>query len=139
MTGTLHLTIAAPGQVLVDCRDVTAVQAEDATGSFGMLPGHADLLTILAPSVVRWRTLDGAAGFCAIGSGVLTITGGRYVAVACREGVVGDALVDLEAQVRTARERQRESDRNARVQQVRQHALAVRQLVRYLRPQGKPA
>ena len=139
MTGTLHLTIAAPGQVLVDCRDVAAVQAEDATGSFGMLPGHADLLVILAASVVRWRTLDGAARFCAFGSGVLTITGGRYVAVACREGVVGDALADLEAQVRTARERQRESDRSARVQQVRQHALAVRQLVRYLRPQGRPA
>ena len=67
------------------------------SGSFGMLPGHADLLTALVPSVVRWRTVDGAACFCAVRGGVFAVAGGRNVSVACREGVVGDSLDELEA------------------------------------------
>ena len=43
--------------------DVVSVRAEDASGSFGILPGHADFLTSLAPSVVRWRRRDGRAAF----------------------------------------------------------------------------
>ena len=104
------------------------------SGSFGMLPGHADLLTALVPSVVRWRTADGAARFCAVRGGVFTVSAGRNVSVACREGVVGDSLDELEAKVRTVRAQQLEADRKARVEQIRVHALAVRQLVRYLRP-----
>jgi F-type H+-transporting ATPase subunit c len=42
--------------------------------------------------VVRWRTADGAARFCAVHGGVFTVSAGRKVAIACREGVVGDSL-----------------------------------------------
>jgi F-type H+-transporting ATPase subunit epsilon len=139
MCSTLHLTVTTPAQILVDTGDVAAVRAEDETGSFGILPGHADLLTVLVPSVVRWRTTDGAARFCAVHEGVFTVTAGRNVAVACREGVLGDSLEDLEAKVRSVRAQQLEADRKARVEQVRLHALAVRQLVRYLRPNPAPA
>jgi F-type H+-transporting ATPase subunit epsilon len=41
--------------------------------------------------------------------------------------------------VRAVRTQQIEADRKARVEQVRLHALAVRQLVRYLRPNPAPA
>jgi F-type H+-transporting ATPase subunit epsilon len=139
MCSTLHLTVTTPAQILVDTGDVAAVRAEDETGSFGILPGHADLLTVLVPSVVRWRTTDGAARFCAVHEGVFTVTAGRNVAVACREGVLGDSLEDLEAKVRSVRAQQLEADRKARVELVRLHALAVRQLVRYLRPNPAPA
>ena len=134
MSSTLHLTVTTPAQILVESDDVAAVRAEDQSGSFGILPGHADLLTVLVPSVVRWRTADGATRFCAVHGGVFTVSAGRNVAVACREGVVGDSLEELEAKVRTVRSRQLEADRKARVEQVRLHALAVRQLLRYLRP-----
>ncbi len=133
MSGTLHLTVTTPGQILVDSGDVAAVRAEDESGSFGILPGHADLLTALVPSVVRWRTADGSTHFCAVRGGVFTVSVGRNVSVACREGVLGDSLEDLEAKVRTLRAQQIEADRKARVEQVRLHALAVRQLLRYLR------
>ena len=139
MSGTLHLTVTTPSQILVESDNVVAVRAEDQGGSFGILPGHADLLTVLVPSVLRWRTADGAARFCAVRGGVFTVAAGRDVAVACREGVVGDSLEDLEAKVRTVRAQQLEADRKARVEQVRLHALAVRQLVRYLRPNPAPA
>jgi F-type H+-transporting ATPase subunit epsilon len=134
MSGALHLTVTTPGQILVDSGDVAAVRAEDESGSFGILPGHADLLTALVPSVVRWRTADGSTHFCAVRGGVFTVSAGHNVAVACREGVLGTSLEDLEAKVRAVRTQQMEADRKARVEQVRLHALAVRQLLRYLRP-----
>jgi len=138
VSGALHLTVTTPGQILVDSGDVAAVRAEDQSGSFGILPGHADLLTVLVASVLRWRTADGATRFCAVHGGVFTVSAGRNVAVACREGVVGDSLENLEAKVRTVRAEQLEADRKARVEQVRLHALAVRQLLRYLRPNPAP-
>src|SRR3974390_517677 len=100
MSGTLHLTVTTPAQILVESGNVMAVRAEDQSGSFGILPGHADLLTVLVPSVLRWRTTDGAARFWAVRGGVFTVSPGRDVAVACREGVVGDSLEDLQAKVR---------------------------------------
>jgi F-type H+-transporting ATPase subunit epsilon len=138
MSETLHLTITTPAQILVQSNDVVAVRAEDQSGGFGILPGHADLLTVLVPSVLRWRTVDGAARFCAVRGGVFTISSGRDVAVACREGVVGDSLDELQAKVRAVRAQELEADRKARVEQIRLHALAVRQLVRYLRPNAAP-
>jgi F-type H+-transporting ATPase subunit epsilon len=139
MSGTLHLTVTTPGQILVDSSDVAAVRAEDESGSFGILPDHADLLTALIPSVVRWRTSDGAAHFCAVRGGVFTVSAGRNVAIASREAVLGTSLEDLEANARAARAQQIEADRKARVEQVRLHALAVRQLLRYLRPTAAAA
>jgi F-type H+-transporting ATPase subunit epsilon len=139
MNEALHLTVTTPAQILVVTDNVVAVRVEDQSGSFGVLPGHADLLTVLVPSVVRWRTADGAAGFCAVRGGVFTVSEGRNVAVACREGVVGNSLDELEAKVRTVRARQVEADRKVRVEQIRLHALAVRQLVQYLRPDPAPA
>src|SRR5271154_3526548 len=134
MNATLHLTVTTPSQILVESDNVAAVRVEDESGSFGIWPGHADLLTVLVPSVLRWRTADGAARFCAVRGGVFTVSAGRDVAVACREGVVSDSLAGLEEKVRTVRAQQLEADRKVRVGQVRAHALAVRQLVRYLRP-----
>jgi F-type H+-transporting ATPase subunit epsilon len=134
MTRSLHLIVTTPAKVLVEADNVVSVRAEDQSGSFGILPGHADLLTVLTPSVVQWRAADGATSFCAVRGGVFTVSAGRNVAVACREGVVSDSLQDLEAKVRAVRAQQLEDGRKARVQQVRAHAFAVRQLVRYLQP-----
>ena len=134
MSTALHLTITTPAVVLVDSDDVASVQTEDASGSFGILPSHADLLTMLAPSVVRWRTVAGHTGFCAVKGGALTVSQGRRVAIACREGIVDASLQTLEERVRAVRAEQVEADRRARVAQVQLHMRAVRQLVRYLRP-----
>ena len=63
--------------MVADHDDVVSVRAEDASGSFGILPGHADLLTVLTPSVVAWRHADGRPGWCAVRRGVLTVRGGQ--------------------------------------------------------------
>ncbi|WP_296706015.1 F0F1 ATP synthase subunit epsilon [Rhodoblastus sp.] len=138
MNDSLNLTISTPASVLVDSAKVQSIRAEDESGGFGILPGHADLLTVLPASVVRWRERDGVAHFCALKSGVLTVTGGHRVAIACREGAIGDDLPTLEAQVQALRAAETDADRRARVEQMRLHARAVRQLMHYLRGDLKP-
>jgi F-type H+-transporting ATPase subunit epsilon len=137
MNRMLHLTIATPAKILVDVHDVVALRAEDETGSFGILPGHADFLTVLVPTVIRWRT-HSATGetrerYCAIKEGVLRVSGGSTVSIACRDGVPGDSLAELEARVHAARVEELEATRRARVEATQLHAQAVRQLLRYLR------
>lgn len=134
MTRPLHLTITTPVQGLVDDRAVAALRAEDESGSFGILPGHVDLLTALPASVVRWRGSDGGLHFCAIRAGLMTVRGGHRIEIACREGVAGDDLHGLEDEVAQFRAGQTDADRRARVEQMRLHANAVRQIMRLLRP-----
>lgn len=131
----LHLVLATPQQVLADAADVAALRAEDASGGFGILPGHADFVTALDASVVRWHGADGHARYAAVQGGVLVVEGGREVRIACREGVLGDDLATLQAQVQAAREAQTDADRRERVEQARLHTQVVRQLLRYLQPE----
>lgn len=134
MREPLHLTIATPTELLLECRTVRSVRAMDESGSFGILPGHADLLTVLPASVVQWREDEDTWRYCAVRGGVLSVSGGDKVAIACRRGVLGADLKELEGEVRQAHAAQADAQRCARVEQTRFHALAVRQLVRYLMP-----
>ena len=52
----MKLRITDPTAILVDT-DVRSVRAEDASGSFGILSGHADFLTVLGVSIVSWREM----------------------------------------------------------------------------------
>lgn len=135
MSALLRLVVSTPTRLLVDERRVMAVRAEDASGSFGILPGHANFVTALSPCVLRWR-LEGDERYCALRGGVLSVRDGRQVSVACRHGVLGDQLAKLEAEVRAAALAQAGVESRARVEQARLHAYAVRQLLRYLRPAG---
>ena len=138
MSQGLHLTIATPATLLVDAPDVRSLRAEDDSGGFGVLPGHADLLTVLPPSVVQWTEGSERRRFCALGGGVLTVARGSRVAIACRRGVIGDDLAALQVEIAAARSAEIDADRRARVEHLRLHARALRQLMRYLRPGGRP-
>ena len=61
----MKLRITLPTAVVAEFDDVLHVRAEDASGAFGILPRHADLLTVLATSVVSWRHANGTEGHCA--------------------------------------------------------------------------
>jgi len=137
MTRGLHLTVTTPMEVLVDEPAVASLRAEDESGGFGILPGHTGFLTALPASVLRWRGADGGLHFCALRAGLMTVSEGDRVAVACREGILGDDLARLEAEVGKLRAAEADAARRARVEQMRLHASAVRQLMRYLRP-GAP-
>lgn len=133
----IRLLITDPVSIVADHGDVVAVRAEDDSGCFGVLPGHADLLTVLAPSVLSWRHEGGRRGFCAVRGGVLTVRDGREVAVATRQAVPGDDLDELEAIVLDRFRAGRESERQVRVESVRLHMQAIRQIAQLLRPDGQ--
>ena len=132
----LTLTLATPSRVWFDAVEIVSLRAEDESGSFGIRTGHADFVTLLVPSVVRWTCADGSLRFCAIDSGVLLVSHGTEVSIACREAIPGDSLEGLEAGVRRHHAGEADAARRARVEQLQLHARAVRQMLRYLRPRA---
>ena len=130
----MRLLITTPTGVVIDRDDVVAVRGEDETGSFGILDGHADLVTALASSIVGWHTGDGKPGYCAVRRGVLTVTGGDSVAIATREAIPGDDVEKLADTVLARFRSAAEGERTARSESVRLQVMAIRQIVKYLRP-----
>ncbi|MBU2963206.1 F0F1 ATP synthase subunit epsilon [Citreicella sp. C3M06] len=132
MTQAVTLTVTTPLAVAVCETDVTSIRAEDRSGGFGLLPGHADFLTILGASVLRWRKSSGPWEYCALRGGVLQMHGGTTVDVACREAVRGHDLASLEALVWQTIDDEIDAARQARSEQTRLHATAIRSLIRQL-------
>lgn len=130
----MKLLITSPAAVIVAEQDVVAIRAEDESGSFGILDGHADFLTALTVSVVSWRRSDGRRRFCAVRRGVLSVAHGSEVAVATREAVAGDDLAHLEHVVLAQFHQSIEAERKARTESLQLQMKAIRQIVRYLRP-----
>jgi F-type H+-transporting ATPase subunit epsilon len=131
----MKLTVATPLAVIVDADSVGHVRAEDASGAFGILPRHADFLTMLAVSVITWRDAEGAEHHVAVRGGMLAVRSGDKVSVATPEAVAGDDLHTLETDVLSAFRRQLSEERAARTDAQRLYLAAIRQIVRFLRPQ----
>jgi F-type H+-transporting ATPase subunit epsilon len=130
----MRLLITTPTAVVVDDRHVAAVRAEDETGSFGILKGHADFLTALTISIVNWRREDNSVSYCAVRRGILSVSNGEEVAIATREAIADDDLDRLEQVVLAEFQQRLENERTARTESLRLQMKAIRQIVRYLRP-----
>lgn len=135
----MRLLITTPTAVVVSEPDVAAVRAEDESGSFGILNGHTDFLTALTLSVVSWRRSDGTRRYCAVRHGILSVSNGKEVAVATREAVVSDDLEHLEDVVLTGFRDNIEAELAARTGGLQLEMNAIRQIIRYLRPQQRGA
>jgi F-type H+-transporting ATPase subunit epsilon len=135
----MRLRITTPLAVVVDEDGVLALRAEDASGSFGTLPGHADLLTSLAISVVSWKSADGARHYCAVRRGVFSVTAGKEIAIATREAITGDDLATLDQVVLGRFRADIETERAEHVESTRLQLNAIRQIVLHLRPGGRDA
>ncbi|HEX3994777.1 MAG TPA: F0F1 ATP synthase subunit epsilon [Acetobacteraceae bacterium] len=133
----MRLRITTPLAVVVDADDVRALRADDATGSFGILSGHADFLTSLTIGVVTWRGADDIAHYCAVRRGVLSVTGGQEIAIATREAVTGDDLATLDAMVLARFRADTETERAERVDSTRLQLNAIRRIVSHLRASGR--
>ena len=131
----MKLTVSTPLAVAIEADDVSAVRAEDDSGCFGILPGHADFLTALSVSVLTWRDGRGAEHHVALRGGVLDVRGGTHVAVATREAICGDDLAQLEDQVLAEFHRRQAEEQAARTDAQKLYLAAVRQIMRSLRPE----
>lgn len=125
----MRLTVTTPLTQVLDEDDIASIRAEDASGGFGILPGHADLLTVLRPSVLHWRRADGVWRHVALRGGVMQVAGDR-VRIAAREAAVGDDLSVLETDVRAQADTATDTARTARAEQLRLQAGAIRVLMR---------
>lgn len=130
----MRLRIVTPLSVVIDEDGVLAVRAEDATGSFGILPRHVDFLTSLTISVVSWESSNKTRRYCAVRRGVLSVGDGNDIFVATREAVPGDDLATLDETVLARFRADIETERTEHVESTRLHLNAIRQIMRHLRP-----
>jgi len=130
----MRLTITTPLEIVVDTTDVVHLRAEDQTGGFGILTGHADFLTALAVSVVSWRDRRGPEHHVAVRGGMLQVDGADGIAIATREAVPGEDLARLESEVLTRFRRSIAEEQAARTDAQRLYLAAIRRILRYVRP-----
>lgn len=131
----MRLTITTPLATLVQAEEVAHIRAEDPSGSFGVLPGHADFLTVLSISVLTWKDSSGREHHVALRGGMLSVRGGVAVIVATPEAVTGDDLHRLETEVLARYRCELEEERAAHTESQRLHLAAIRQIMRLLRPE----
>ena len=131
MTGTLTLIISTPLDVIFHADDIRSFRAADASGDFGIMPGHVPFLSVLDACVARWRS-DADWTFCALRGGILTVEHGNEIRIACRKAILGRDLPQLQSDVRRKLEAEAEAARAARVQQTRLHARAIRQIMMHI-------
>lgn len=130
----MRLTVTTPLAIVVDVADVAHLRAEDDTGAFGILPGHADFLTALAVSVVSWRDEHGDEHHVAVRGGMLEVRGGNRISIAAPDAVRGEDLRRLETDVLAVFQRQLTEEQAARTDAQRLYLAAIRQICRFLRP-----
>ncbi|MDN0076681.1 F0F1 ATP synthase subunit epsilon [Crenobacter sp. SG2303] len=98
--------------------NIVSLVAEEATGQFGLLPGHEALITALQPGLVRCRLSDGSWRHLACSGGVLLCRNNLVQLVSARF-LSAEHHEQLTAQLenRLQRERRdRTTDQQARVE-----------------------
>ncbi|MBI5236034.1 MAG: F0F1 ATP synthase subunit epsilon [Deltaproteobacteria bacterium] len=75
MADTFRLEIVTPAKRLFS-KEVTEVQAPGAMGEFGVLAGHTQFTTILAPGVLTYKS-GSEAGTLAVGKGYAEVNSER--------------------------------------------------------------
>ena len=135
----MQLSVTTPLAIIIEAKDVEHLRAEDKTGAFGILPGHADFLTALAVSVATWRDEKGAEHHIAVRGGMLQVRDGQTITIATREAIASDDLRRLEAEVLAAFRRQSEEEQAARTDAQRLYIAAIRQICRFLKSERPPS
>ena len=130
----MNLTVTTPLAIITKADHVVYVRAEDDTGAFGILRGHADFLTALAISVLSWRDEGGGEHHIAVRGGMLAVHDGNAITIATREAVADDDLHRLETEVLASFRRRSEDEVTARTDAQRLYLAAIRQIYRFLRP-----
>lgn len=72
MSLVLHLQSATQYEQV---EDVASFVGEDASGSFGLLPGHARFMTVLVFGLARFRCRGGSWEYLALPGGVVDLAG----------------------------------------------------------------
>lgn len=129
----MRLKIITPLSIVVN-EDIVSLRAVDASGSFGIFPGHAPFLTALVVSIVRWQR-TGQERYCALRGGSLTVHA-QGVDITTREAVIGDDLATLDADVLSGFRAQADAERVDRTETVQLQLNAIRHMVSRIKSGG---
>lgn len=135
----MRLVVTTPTQVVVDSSDVAHLRAEDETGAFGIMPRHADFLTVLSVSVMTWQDTSGDEHHVAVRGGVLTVRDGMLIEIATRDALGGTTLEKLGSAVLERFRADAAAETESRVSATRLHLATIRQLQRYAQSRHGPA
>ncbi len=134
----MRLMITTPFGVALDAPDVLSVQAEDASGSFGIMRGHVPFVTVLVVGVAVYRDLDGTPHYIAVRGGVLDVDERGDVRVATPEAIRADDLEVLEREVLSGLRVRAQADDAQREAARRLEEALFHELRRYLHPERAP-
>jgi F-type H+-transporting ATPase subunit epsilon len=109
---TLELDLLVPDGVVLKTR-IQGLQAADASGRFGLLPGHEPFVTVLEPGLVIFRDEQDREQFAAVDGGVLVLKN-SHVSIACREAIVAERLEDVAGRAAAMIQERRLSEQTAR-------------------------
>jgi F-type H+-transporting ATPase subunit epsilon len=123
---SLELEILVPDGAVVR-QPVRSVQAGDASGRFGLLPGHEAFLTLLAPCVLCYRDEVGQEHYAAADGGVLLLKD-NHIAVVTREAVTADQLDKVADAVSAMLEARRQQEHTARTEFAQLQTSLLREL-----------
>jgi F-type H+-transporting ATPase subunit epsilon len=128
----MRLVVTTPTAIVADVDGVRHLRAEDETGAFGIMPGHADFLTVLPVSVVMWDCGAGAEGFVLVRGGILTVHVGELVEIAARGAFSRADLADLDRDAIEQLQQADEMEDISRTSDTRLHLATMRQVQRVL-------
>lgn len=125
----MQLIVTTPTRVIVD-EPVRSVQAEDASGRFGIEPGHEHFLTTTVPGILMYRPSTGGEQYAAVDRGALRVTP-DCVQLATRQAVASGDLDELERVVEQQFERERDVHREALTSFADMELSAWRKMMKY--------
>lgn len=122
----MRLLITVPTHVVLD-EPVVKVVGESPAGSFGLLPRHLDLATLLVPGLLTFTRPDGEEAIVAVDHGTLVKVGDR-IRVACRRALLAGDPQEAEQAVRERFLQESEREKLARAALARLEIDLVRRL-----------
>ena len=102
---SLTLTLTTPLALMLDRVPIAAFRGEDETGGFGILPGHADFLTVIDAGVLRWRVPGEATRYAAVRGAVLTGFPSQLSSEPSRNGTTSPPLSSTCSRITSGSER----------------------------------
>jgi F-type H+-transporting ATPase subunit epsilon len=125
---SLELEVLAPDGIVLHTK-AQAVRAADASGQFGLRPGHEAFLTVLVPGILSVVRDDGRECFVAVDGGLLRVEG-RRVTVVTRDAVTAEDLDDVARAAQAMLQERRQKEHTARAEFTELEASLLRQLHR---------
>jgi F-type H+-transporting ATPase subunit epsilon len=108
VSGSFPLRVITPRSVFE--REASYLRLRDRTGYFGIMRGHAAVLTLLESGLGYYRTPEGAEVFLAVDSGLFSVEGGRAT-ISSPEVFEGGDAGALAQRIESTRARRQESER----------------------------